>query len=143
MLGNHDGGKWVGTSGYSDTRLVRELLANARIELLHNRSTEVMIQGRRLNLTGVGDLWAGELDATKAFADTRQDADFLREIAGRTGGRYSGPEAVAALAEALPRQPLRVVMQSETELWNTTPLFILFVAVLGCEWLLRKRYGLL
>ena len=74
VLGNHDGGKWVGTSGYSDTHLVRELLSNARIDLLHNRSTEVMIQGRRLNLTGVGDLWAGELDATKAFADTRQDA---------------------------------------------------------------------
>ena len=74
VLGNHDGGKWVGTAGYRDTRLVRELLTNARIELLHNRSTEVKIQGRRIVLTGVGDLWAEELDAGAAFSQARPDA---------------------------------------------------------------------
>jgi predicted MPP superfamily phosphohydrolase len=71
VLGNHDGGKWVGAAGYSDTRRVRELLSGARIELLHNRSTEVQIQGRRLVLAGVGDLWADELDASAAFAEPR------------------------------------------------------------------------
>jgi hypothetical protein len=34
-------------------------------------------------------------------------------------------------------------MRSEVEIWNTTPLFLLFVAALAAEWLLRKRYGLL
>jgi len=74
VLGNHDGGKWVGTAGYSDTRRVRELLSNARIELLHNRSTEAKIQGRRLVLAGVGDLWAEELDAAAAFSETKPDS---------------------------------------------------------------------
>lgn len=74
VLGNHDGGKWVGSAGYSDTRLVRELLAGARIELLHNCSTEVKIQGRRLVLAGVGDLWAEELDAAAAFTEVHPDA---------------------------------------------------------------------
>ena len=73
VLGNHDGGKWVGTAGYSNTRLVRELLSSARIELLHNRSTEVKIQGHRLILAGVGDLWAEELDAASAFSEARPD----------------------------------------------------------------------
>ena len=42
-----------------------------------------------------------------------------------------------------PLAPRRVVMRSEVEIWNTTPLFLLFVAALAAEWLLRKRYGLL
>jgi len=67
-LGNHDGGRWVGTAGYSDTSLVRDLLSRSHIELLHNRSNTVSIHGRKLNLVGVGDMWAGELDASTAFS---------------------------------------------------------------------------
>ena len=67
-LGNHDGGRWVGSAGYSDTSLVRGMLDRARIELLHNRSTVLQLRGRRLNLVGAGDLWAEELDAVAAFS---------------------------------------------------------------------------
>ncbi len=70
-LGNHDGGRWVGTRGYSDTSLVRDLLSQSRIELLHNRSAGVQIHGRKLELAGVGDLWAEELDAPAAFSGPR------------------------------------------------------------------------
>lgn len=77
------------------------------------------------------------------FADVRQDVDFLREIAARSGGRYGGPGDIAAIAEALPRAARDVIVRSEIEVWNTAPLFVLFVLVLGAEWLLRKRYGLL
>jgi hypothetical protein len=70
-LGNHDGGSWVGAAGYSDTGLVRELLSRARIELLHNCSTSIQVQGRKLKLVGVGDLWADELDAPSAFSAPR------------------------------------------------------------------------
>ena len=71
-LGNHDGGRWVGTAGYSDTGRVRGMLSQARIELLHNRSTNLEVRGRKLNLVGVGDLWAGEVDAPAAFAGARE-----------------------------------------------------------------------
>jgi predicted MPP superfamily phosphohydrolase len=71
VLGNHDGGRWVGTAGYRDTNLVRDLLSRARIELLHNRSTMVRLQGRQVDLVGVGDLWAEELDAPAAFSGPR------------------------------------------------------------------------
>jgi hypothetical protein len=84
------------------------------------------------------------IDAYSAeFADTRQDLDFLRELAARTGGAVAGPEDVAALAARLPREERRIVLRSEVEVWNTTPLFVLFVIALGIEWLLRKRWGLL
>jgi predicted MPP superfamily phosphohydrolase len=74
VLGNHDGGRWVGAAGYPDTSPVRELLSAARIELLHNRSREVRIQGRSLVLAGVGDLWAEELDGAAAFGRLPGDA---------------------------------------------------------------------
>jgi predicted MPP superfamily phosphohydrolase len=72
VLGNHDGGRWVGRAGYPDTGLVRQLLADSGVRLLHNRSTLVQIQSRSLRLAGVGDLWADELDAAAAFAEPAQ-----------------------------------------------------------------------
>lgn len=77
------------------------------------------------------------------FANTSQDADFLREIAARTGGRYARAAEVSSLLDDLPRATRPIVLRSEVEIWNTTPFFVLFVIVLGVEWLLRKRYGLL
>ncbi len=70
VLGNHDGGRWVGTAGYPDTSLVRKLLEAARIELLHNRTVETKISGNPIRLTGVGDLWAKELDRKEALASS-------------------------------------------------------------------------
>ena len=77
------------------------------------------------------------------FADTRQDIEFLRELSARTGGRYVPAAAITELARSLPVAPRDVVLRSEVEVWNTTPLFVLFVLALGAEWLLRKRFGLL
>jgi len=68
-LGNHDGGSWAGsTYGYADTTVVRDILKQAGITLLHNTARSQTVGGHRLNLVGVGDLWAGELDADAAFA---------------------------------------------------------------------------
>ncbi|UCE03945.1 MAG: hypothetical protein JSW67_07150 [Candidatus Latescibacterota bacterium] len=77
------------------------------------------------------------------FANTSQDVGFLRELALRTGGRYVGIDGARAVAAELPRSPQPVLLHSEIEVWNTTPLFIVFVLLLSAEWLLRKRRGLL
>jgi len=74
VLGNHDGGRWVGAAGYPDTGPVRELLSGARIELLHNRSAAIRINERPITLAGVGDLWAEELDGAAAFDRSQGDA---------------------------------------------------------------------
>jgi uncharacterized protein len=68
-LGNHDGGRWARcVGGYADTAEVRALLTRGQIELLHNASKELDVCGWRLNLVGLGDLWAEEVDAAAAFA---------------------------------------------------------------------------
>ncbi|MEZ5398272.1 MAG: phosphodiesterase YaeI [Bryobacteraceae bacterium] len=77
-LGNHDGGVWSARrGGLADTSSVRALLAAAGIELLHNRNVTIGVDGRRLNLVGVGDLWSRQIDSRKAFAGAAPDAVLL------------------------------------------------------------------
>ena len=66
VLGNHDGGKWLGKrGGSSSTELLRELLTSSGIQMLHNRA--VMVGD--LALIGVGDYWSGEFEPKCAFAE--------------------------------------------------------------------------
>jgi len=65
-LGNHDGGPWAARhiGGYEDTGVVRALLADSGVRLLHNESVDV----RGVRMAGVGDLWNEQVDAARAFA---------------------------------------------------------------------------
>lgn len=77
ILGNHDGGKWAYRpgfhDGYGDTSLVRAMLGKAGITLLHNSRTRLTVCWRELDLSGVGDWWADELDPTSAFAGWKRE----------------------------------------------------------------------
>lgn len=66
-LGNHDGGRWSAHRGYADATKVEAMLRNSGITLLRNSSAAMKVKQRRLRLVGVGDLWARDLDAEKAF----------------------------------------------------------------------------
>jgi len=72
-LGNHDGGLWARRWGYSDWSLVGQMLNDADVTLLHNRALRLDVKGRRVQLVGVGDLWARELDGGKAFRESERD----------------------------------------------------------------------
>jgi predicted MPP superfamily phosphohydrolase len=63
--GNHDGG-WFG-SQMSDSRFMRSVLQDAGLEVLHNRSTMIEVNSQRLELAGLGDLWADEFRPGQAF----------------------------------------------------------------------------
>jgi predicted MPP superfamily phosphohydrolase len=77
-LGNHDGGRWAAEEGgYTDSSWIRRLLADSDIQLLHNDSTIVRVAGHELNLVGCGDLWAGDLEAQRAFAKRRKGETIL------------------------------------------------------------------
>ncbi len=66
-LGNHDGGRWARRSGYADSVAVRELLAHAKIPVLHNARIPFEHPHGNLTLIGVGDWWADEIDPGAAF----------------------------------------------------------------------------
>jgi predicted MPP superfamily phosphohydrolase len=74
VLGNHDGGIWAKErSGFPDHAVVERILSDAGITLLHNRSQQVEVRGRKLRLVGVGDLWANELNADRAFSGVGEE----------------------------------------------------------------------
>jgi hypothetical protein len=69
VVGNHDGGDWVVKSyGYGDHALVDDMLAKAGIQLLHNRHTVFPARGWRMNVVGLGDWWAKDMEPTDAFS---------------------------------------------------------------------------
>ena len=58
-LGNHDGGKWAGsTNGYATTQKMEELLKKSKVVLLQNEQRVVYVKGQPLTLVGLGDVWA-------------------------------------------------------------------------------------
>jgi len=69
VLGNHDGGLWsVRRHGLADATIVREMLAKADVDLLHNRHRAIEFAHGQAMFAGVGDLWSEEVDTDAAFA---------------------------------------------------------------------------
>ena len=69
VVGNHDGGRWAArTTGWPTLDPIDRLLSDASIPLLFNESTTLVVRGRRIELVGVGDLWAGDCHTPQAFA---------------------------------------------------------------------------
>jgi len=69
VLGNHDAGEWTvqHCGGYEDHGPVESMLARAGIRMLHNSRMLLEARGWRLNVVGLGDSWADEMEPDDAF----------------------------------------------------------------------------
>ena len=70
VLGNHDGGHWARESvrgGFDSSDNVLRLTNDAGLQMLHNQACQFEFRGKKMNLAGVGDLWADEMDGEAAF----------------------------------------------------------------------------
>jgi predicted MPP superfamily phosphohydrolase len=77
-LGNHDGGRWTKRNGGSGTSaVIRRILEQANVSLLHNKATVFRAGEGEFLIAGVGDLWTGEVDPARAFKDQRSDLPTL------------------------------------------------------------------
>src|SRR5262249_19925526 len=73
VLGNHDGGLWSASrGGFHTTAEVARIVESSGVYLLANGSHKITCRGAALRIVGVGDVWADDLDAAKAF--TEQDS---------------------------------------------------------------------
>jgi predicted MPP superfamily phosphohydrolase len=59
-LGNHDGNEL-------ESRTLRAALDTAGVNLLYNNSTSLVVQGRKVQFVGMGDLWKQECRPDEAF----------------------------------------------------------------------------
>jgi uncharacterized membrane protein len=72
------------------------------------------------------------------------DADTLKSLAAMTGGRSLAPEQLPELIRELTENTPQLDVQQETKktFWDTWAFFLTVVALLGLQWYLRKRWGL-
>jgi hypothetical protein len=68
----------------------------------------------------------------------------LAEMTAAAGGKALAPEELPTLLATLAAEPpkLHEEVVAKTTYWDTWPFFLVFVALLGTEWYLRKRWGL-
>jgi hypothetical protein len=78
------------------------------------------------------------------FADPRLDTVLLKNLAERTGGRMVEIDQASTLASLIPERSETIVIRGRPiDLWDSSRLLILIVALLTVEWALRKRSKML
>ncbi|MFW6125273.1 MAG: hypothetical protein ACOC46_03925, partial [Pirellulales bacterium] len=72
------------------------------------------------------------------------DAAVMQSLAAMTGGESLAPELLPELIERLLESTDELIVERQTKrsLWDGWPPLLAVVALLGAEWWLRKRWGL-
>jgi hypothetical protein len=72
------------------------------------------------------------------------DADMMNSLAAMTGGKSLAPEQLPDLIRQLAEDTEKLEVHQETKktFWDTWLFFLTVVALLGVEWYIRKRWGL-
>jgi len=86
-------------------------------------------------------------DLTVEFQDVRPQESLLQQLAERSGGMFYRAEQLSGLAQTVVAHPkfkssMRVRAQA-LELWNAPWTLVLLLVLLGAEWALRKRSGMI
>jgi len=78
----------------------------------------------------------------RELSDTNMRRDGLQRIAQLTGGTLLTPADLTKLESLLDTSPITTTVRSERSLWDGWLVAILLIALLGMEWLLRRRNDL-
>jgi hypothetical protein len=76
------------------------------------------------------------------LGDTAMNEALLKQMAEASGGAYYREESLHQLPDAIGKKTERVLSRIEPPLWSSPIYFMLLLAVVTTEWLLRKRYQL-
>jgi uncharacterized membrane protein len=79
---------------------------------------------------------------SEEYFDAGLRKTLLARLAEETGGRYYEPGTVGRLPEDIRFTGAGVTLQEERDLWDMPALFLVLVALVGTEWIYRKRRGL-
>ena len=119
------------TGSFHDTRAAGDYA----VEVTATRGGEPLGTARARFLVYRQDL---ELDNASA------DAATMKSIAQIAGGRSLAPEQLPELIRSLMEDTKHLEVHQETKktFWDTWTFFLTLVGLLGLEWYLRKRWGL-
>jgi hypothetical protein len=95
--------------------------------------------------TATGRFAVGDLSAE--FSDTKMNKPLLQRVAALSGGLYADASSFDQLTRTLLAQPwMKPQTRSsfvEYEVWNLPLLLSIILLLVGIEWLIRKRSGML
>jgi hypothetical protein len=72
---------------------------------------------------------------------TEQNRELLENLASETGGRYYAPDEAGALADEISYSDAGISAREIKDLWDMPIVFIALLALLGSQWLLRRKWG--
>jgi uncharacterized membrane protein len=72
---------------------------------------------------------------------TSQNRELLEKLSTETGGRYYKPGEASKLANEISYSEAGISTRETRDLWDMPAIFLLALAIRACEWLLRRRWG--
>ena len=76
------------------------------------------------------------------MANTDMQLDRLRRIAEMSGGKCLSMVQLDQLSDLLDLDPYETTVTAEVPLWDNAWIMLLLVALMGTEWMVRRRYDL-
>jgi uncharacterized membrane protein len=71
-----------------------------------------------------------------------QNRELLEKLAAETGGRYYTPGTAQRLPDEIAFSDAGISSHEFRDLWNMPVIFLLLLLLRSCEWLLRRKWGL-
>jgi uncharacterized membrane protein len=72
---------------------------------------------------------------------TSQNRELLEKLSEQTGGRSYKPGESSKLANEISYSEAGISTRETRDLWDMPAIFLLALGILACEWLLRRRWG--
>ena len=119
-------------------------LYTAQFVLLQNGKYRIRATGRSGNLKlGEDQIDIYAHPQLAELENPQLNEDLLKQLAGQTDGAYFTMADAESLPENIANVQNPIFVDAERELWAHPLIFITVLGLLGTEWFLRKRIGLL
>jgi uncharacterized membrane protein len=100
-----------------------------------------IIAGREQEEIGRDVLTFRREDGVAESFHTSQNRELLEKLSDETGGRYYKPGEASKLANEISYSEAGISTRETRDLWDMPAIFLLALGLLACEWLLRRRWG--
>ncbi len=102
--------------------------------------------GKAAHGAGVEDLGRDVLtfqrtDGVAENFHTEQNRELLEKLSSETGGRYWNSQDLGKLPSEISYSDAGISVRETKELWNMPAAFLLLLALMSAEWLLRRKWG--
>ena len=72
---------------------------------------------------------------------TSQNRELLSKLSDETGGRYYTPGEASKLSGEISYSEAGITTRETRDLWDMPAVFLLALGIRACEWLLRRKWG--